>query len=282
MRLNDFLAKAEIRLAASLSADVDVRLETRVLAKHGLGVTRAWLVAHGGDTLEPGAVARLDALVGRRASGEPVAYILGEREFYGRSFRVDPATLIPRPETEHLIDAALARLPSGRPARVLDLGTGSGCVAITLKLERPELTLAAVDISAAALAVARANGQHLAAAVEWLQGDLFAPLQGRLFDLIVSNPPYVAAADRHLGQGDCRFEPGSALRAGADGLDVIRRLIRHSPAYLEAGGWLLLEHGWDQGEAVGRLLTEAGFSEVFMARDLAGQPRVGGGRRARR
>jgi len=163
---------------------------------------------------------------------------------------------------------------------VLDIGAGSGCIAITLKLERPDWRLCAVDISAAALAVARDNGARLGAEVEWLESDLFDALPGRRFDLIVGNPPYVAAADLHLSQGDVRFEPPGALASGADGLDAIRAIVKRAPAHLEPGGWLLLEHGYDQGVAVPDLLAAAGFAEVFMARDLAGQARISGGRMA--
>lgn len=273
------LAAAAERLAhASGLSGREARLEVRVLAAAALEVAPVWLLAHDTDQLDPGRQEALDALIGRRLAGEPVAYILGEREFYGRRFRVGPATLIPRPETEHLVEAALARGPAA--ARVLDIGTGSGCIAITLKLERPDWSVSAVDVSAGALAVAKENGARLGAAVEWLESDLYAALAGRRFDLIVSNPPYVPETDPHLGQGDVRFEPRSALASGADGLDAIRAIVEQAPAHLNPGGWLLLEHGYDQGESVPALLADAGYQEVFMARDLAGQARVSGGRRA--
>jgi len=271
------LADAAGRLAAQLGlSQGEARLEARILASHVLMVETVWLLAHDTDTLGTAQAAALEAIVCRRLTGEPVAYILGAREFYGRWFRVGPATLIPRPETEHLIDAALARAPVN--ARVLDIGAGSGCIAISLKLERPDLRLTSVDISPAALAVARDNGARLCAEVEWLESDLFDTLAGRTFGLIVANPPYVAEADPHLTLGDCRFEPYAALASGPDGLDAIRAIIRQAPAYLLAGGWLLLEHGWEQGTAVARLLAEAGFGDLFMDRDLAGQARVSGGR----
>jgi release factor glutamine methyltransferase len=270
------LADAERRLAANLDLTVrEARLEARVLACRALDVETVWLLAHDTDTLDPSRAANFDGLLARRLAGEPVAYLLGEREFYGRPFRVTPATLIPRPETELLVEAALNRAPAN--ARVLDIGTGTGCIAITLKLERPHWQVTAVDLSADALAVARSNGQRLGADIEWLASDLFSTFSGRTFDLIVSNPPYVAEADPHLSRGDVRFEPRTALTSGADGLNTLREIVKQAPAHLSNGGWLLLEHGWNQGEAVGRLLAEAGFIEVFLQRDLAGQARVSGG-----
>lgn len=272
-----YLAEASGRLlAASGLSRREIRLELRLLAAAALAVEPVWLIAHDTDVLSPDQLGALEDLVARRLVGEPVAYILGRREFYGRPFRVGPATLIPRPETEHLVEAALARGAAG--ARVLDIGTGSGCIAITLKLERPDWQVCAVDISAPALAVARDNGTQLGAEVEWLESDLFDALTGRRFDLIVGNPPYVAAADPHLSQGDARFEPPGALASGADGLDAIRAIVKRAPDHLEPGGWLLLEHGYDQGEAVPALLRGAGYGEVFMERDLAGQARISGGR----
>jgi release factor glutamine methyltransferase len=277
-RLADYLAEAVGRLVSSSGLTLrEARLEVRILAAAALGVEPVWLIAHDGDRLSPPQLAALTARIDRRLAGEPVAYILGEREFYGRSFRVDSATLIPRPETEHLVEAALARGKAA--ASVLDIGTGSGCIAITLKLERPDWQGTAVDISAAALAVAQDNGRRLGAAVDWLESDLFAALDGRRFDLIVSNPPYIPDTDRHLGQGDARFEPRNALASGRDGLDTIREIVKLAPTHLVDAGWLLLEHGYDQGEAVPALLADAGYDAVFMTRDLAGQPRVSGGRR---
>ena len=246
-----------------------------MLACHALKVETVWLLAHDTDPLDDAETTAFDALLVRRLAGEPVAYLLGEREFYGRPFRVTPATLIPRPETEHLVDAALARGPA--QARVLDIGTGSGCIAITLKLERPDWQVTAIDLSTDALVVARDNACRLDADIEWLESDLFAALAGRTVDLIVSNPPYVAEADPHMATGDVRFEPRTALTSGEDGLDAIRQIVKQAPAHLSDGGWLLLEHGWDQGDAVGRLLTEAGFSKTFLEFDLAGQARVSGG-----
>jgi len=276
----EFVRAAATRLQALSWLNPDeARLEARLLTMHILGKSRAWLVAHDRDPLATVQWQALEAALVRRLAGEPVAYILGEREFYGRPFRVSPATLIPRPETEHLVEAALARLPVAAPLRVLDIGTGSGCIAITLKLERPDWRVTAVDISPAALDVARANAANLKAGVEWLESDLLAALPGRRFDLIVSNPPYIPEQDRHLDQGDVRFEPRQALASGKTGLDALRAIIELAPTHLENSGWLLLEHGYDQGEVVPALLERAGYAEVFMTPDLAGQPRLSGGRR---
>ncbi len=274
--VRETLAGAERRLTDRLGLSTrEARLEARILACRALNVETVWLLAHDTDPLDDTQAAALETLVERRQAGEPVAYILGEREFYGRPFQVTPATLIPRPETEHLVEAALARGPAH--ARVLDIGTGSGCIAITLKLERPDWQVSAVDLSPDALGVARDNSRRLGADIEWLASDLFAALSGQTFDLIVSNPPYVAEADPHMGQGDVRFEPRTALTSGADGLDAIRTIVKRAPAHLSSGGWLVLEHGWDTGEAIGQLLVDAGFDQVFLERDLAGQARISGG-----
>lgn len=216
----------------------------------------------------------------RRVAGEPVAYIVGWREFHGHRFRVTPDVLIPRPDTETLVDAALALVPGDASARVLDLGTGSGCVAISIALARPLAQVVATDSSPAALAVARGNAQALEARNLCLMAaDWYAGISGR-FDLIVSNPPYIAAADPHLATGDLRFEPADALSPGGDGLDALRAIIDGAPAHLEAAGWLLVEHGWDQGEAVGSLLAAAGFAHRSTHHDLGGHHRVSGASRA--
>lgn len=289
------LQRLTIRQLAQTLPPREARLEAQLLLAHALKVDRVWLIAHDTDPLTPAQLDACNALIARRLVGEPIAYLLGEREFYGRRFQVTPAVLIPRPETELLVDLALERLPADAPARVLDLGTGSGCLALTLALERPLAQVTAVDASADALAVARENAHHLQVAnVALIESDWFAVLEGgagcnppgrmnpapqrRAFDLIVANPPYVAAADPHLAQGDVRFEPLSALAAGADGLDDLRRIIAAAPAHLAPGGGLLLEHGWDQGEAVPALLYAAGFIDVECVPDLAGQPRVSLGR----
>lgn len=270
------LAQAGRQLAERLGLTVrEARLEARTLASHAWGVDTVWLLAHDTDALAESQLEAFLALLKRRLGGEPVAYILGQREFYGRPFRVTPATLIPRPETEHLVEAALTRGPAG--ARVLDIGTGSGCIAVTLKLERPDWQVTAVDLSPDALAVARGNAARLGADVEFRQSDLFSALAGQTYDLIVSNPPYVAEADPHMDRGDVRFEPRTALTSGRDGLDAIREIVSQASSHLSEGGWLLFEHGWEQGEAASQLLAESGFVELFLERDLAGLARVSGG-----
>lgn len=276
-RIADLLDDATARIAAALGLEKrEARLEARVLSACAWNVAPAWLIAHATDTPETSAHTRFEALLARRLAGEPVAYLTGRREFYGRTFEVGPAVLIPRPETERLVELALERLPPGEAVSVLDLGTGSGCVAITLALERPLARVTAVDRSSAALAVARRNADVLNATVEFLDSDWFAALGGRRFDLIVANPPYVASGDPHLSQGDLRFEPAAALAAGADGLADLRTLAAAAPAHLVARGWLLLEHGWDQAEAVRALLHAAGFANPATWQDLAGQPRISG------
>lgn len=249
--------------------------EARLLLCHVLGRSTAWIEAHRDEALGDVESERFFAMVSRRAAGEPVAYLLGTREFYGRDFAVTPAVLIPRPETELLVDLAKA---GHAPARILDLGTGSGCLAITLALEMPDADVTAVDVSRDALAVARDNAERLGARVRFIESDWFAAVQGERFDLIVSNPPYVADGDPHLSQGDLRFEPMSALACGRDGLDAIRHLIREVPRHLPAGGRFLFEHGYDQADAIAALLADAGFGGIEQHHDLAGIVRVSGGR----
>ncbi|GAB2180402.1 peptide chain release factor N(5)-glutamine methyltransferase [Denitratisoma sp. agr-D3] len=248
--------------------------EARLLLGTLLEKNLAWLEAHRDDELQDALAERFAHWVARREAGEPVAYLLGCREFYGRDFAVSPAVLIPRHETELLVELALAKLPaSGNPA-LLDLGTGSGCIAITLALEMPHVAVTAVDASSEALAVASQNAKALGATVDFLLGSWFAPVAGRRFDVIVSNPPYIKADDPHLAQGDVRFEPPSALASGADGLDDIRVIITAAPAHLTPGGWLLFEHGYDQAEAMVAVLQQGGFSGIEQHRDLAGIVRV--------
>lgn len=249
--------------------------EARLLLCHVLGCSTAWIEAHRDDALGEAEGERFAGLASRRAAGEPVAYLVGTREFYGRDFAVSPAVLIPRPETELLIDLVKA---GPVPSRVLDLGTGSGCLAITLALELPRTELTAIDRSPDALVVARGNAECLGARVRFLEGDWFDAVAGERFDVIVSNPPYVAEADPHLREGDLRFEPAMALRCGTDGLDAIRRIVAQAPSHLIAGGRLLFEHGYDQAEAAASLLAAAGFSDPEAHRDLAGIVRVSGGR----
>ena len=255
------------------------KVDARVLVAHLLGVDRAYLATHPMRVLTETEDARIDFVVAQRELGQPVAYLMQKREFYGRDFAVDAAVLIPRPETETLVEAVLARLPDAR-ACVADLGTGSGAIAVTIACERPEAGVVAVEANAAALAVARANAERLAPGrVEFLEGNWYAPLGERRFDVIASNPPYVAAADPHLGRGDLRFEPPGALTDGsADGLDSIRAIVSGAGRHLNRGGWLLLEHGYDQAAAVRALLERAPFTDLVSIPDLAGIARVAGGR----
>lgn len=254
--------------------------EARLLLGHVIGKSAAWLEAHRDD--EAVVDNEYSALVGRRAAGEPIAYLIGKREFYGRDFTVTPDVLIPRPETELLVDIANSKVGAGRTAHcaasILDLGTGSGCLAITLALELPQTRVTAVDVSPAALAVAGCNARRLDAHVEFVESDWFSALQPQRFDFIVANPPYVAAGDPHLGEGDLRFEPVGALTDHADGLSAIRRIVTDAPQWLAPNGWLFFEHGYDQAAAVRQLLEAAGFSEIEQQRDLAGIIRASGGR----
>lgn len=270
--------------AAALLAQARQRIpaaEARLLLRHLLGCTAAWLEAHRDDELAAADAENFSARVARRAAGEPVAYLTGVREFYSREFVVTPAVLIPRPETELLVDLAKDAVAGMAAPRILDLGTGSGCVAVTLALELPGATVTALDLSAAALAVAQRNAARLAAPVRFMQSDWFGALAAqRGFDLVVANPPYVAAGDPHLAAGDLPFEPALALACGADGLDAIRRIVAAAPGHLRAGGWLLFEHGYDQAAAVAGLLQAAGYGQIQQQCDLAGIVRVSGGRAA--
>lgn len=264
-----------------LAASALPRHEAQSLLELAAGLDRVAQVTHPERVLSAQQVALVQALFARRCSGEPLAYMLGEREFWGLAFKVSPAVLIPRPETELLVELALGRLPLQQAARVLDLGTGSGAVAIAVAHERPGVELTAIDVSADALAVARSNASRHGVHVAFAQGDWFAALAGRTgmrFDLILGNPPYIAAADPHLAQGDLPHEPAQALAAGPDGLEAIRRIVAQAGSHLAPGGWLLLEHGFDQASACRALFEQAGFAEIRTWRDLAGLPRVTGGR----
>ena len=262
------------------------RAEARRLLASLTGQPLTWFMAHGDDPADPDTTTRFQALAERRRAGEPLAYLLGQQEFYGRPFAVSPAVLIPRADTETLVETALEQLLLQRqqrravPLSLLELGTGSGIIAITLALEAPDTEVHAVERSPEALAVAQQNAKALGAdRIHWHTGNWWQALAcPRRFDLIVSNPPYIAANDHHLQQGDLRFEPPQALAAGPDGLDDLRIIIGGAPAHLNPGGWLLLEHGYDQEAPVQALLRDAGFADVFTRRDLAGQPRVSGGR----
>ena len=253
--------------------------EARLLLCHQLGCAPAWLEAHRDDPLNAVQSAAFESLIVRRAAGEPVAYLYGTREFYGRDFSVSPAVLIPRPETELLVELALKKVKGAARPRILDLGTGSGCIAITLALELPQAQLSASDVSAAALAVASENGRRLGASVRFVESDWFAAFGAEQFDVVVANPPYVSANDPHLTQGDLRHEPITALQSGVDGLAAIRQILAHAPEHLQPGGWLLLEHGYDQASSVAGLLAVAGLEVIEQHRDLARIVRVSGGRK---
>lgn len=270
-----------VRALSGQAGAEQARRDVQVMLGHSLGMSRAWLSAHRDDLADAWIAAHFRMLLRQRTAGQPVAYLTGGREFYGRRFSVTPDVLIPRPDTETLVEAALGKMsPESRPD-VLDLGTGSGCVAVTLALEKPAARVTAVEISRSALGIARRNAEALGARIEFLQGAWFAPLPGRRFDLIVSNPPYIPAADPHLQRGDLRFEPSMALTAGDDGLDEIRRIVGEAAEYLNPGGWLLFEHGYDQAEACRNLLLGAGFGKLVSVPDLAGIPRVAGGQLVR-
>lgn len=251
------------------------RLEARLLLAHVSGLTHAAMVSAAPDSLPDAQWQAFSQLAQRRLDGEPVAYLLGAREFYGRNFRVTPAVLIPRPETEHLVDAALSRVGRSKAARVVDLGTGSGAIAVTLACEAAAWQVCAVDLSEAALAVAQGNAAHLGARVHFYHGSWFGPLpDGAVYELIVSNPPYIDANDHHLGEGDVRFEPRMALTDGNDGLDCLREIAAQAPSRLAAGGWLMVEHGYDQGPACRALFEAAGLQQVETLPDLAGLDRL--------
>lgn len=256
---------------ASLPGD-SPKLDAEVLLGFVLGQSRTYLYTWPERELSATQQSLLEELVARRASGTPVAYLVGEREFWSLPLQVNEHTLIPRPETELLVEQALARLP--RSGRALDLGTGTGAIALALVSERPDAEIWAVDASREALKVARANVERLGLPVQLVHSDWFAQVSGQRFHLIVSNPPYIAEADPHLGQGDVRFEPLTALASGRDGLTDIRQIVARAPAHLHPGGWLLFEHGYDQGAPVRELLTQAGFSGVETVQDYGGNDRV--------
>jgi len=327
--IQNILAQDAARLITALKLDSSsARIEVQALLQHVLKVSRAYLLAYPERRLNENEQSQFDELFQRRMKGEPIAYILGEREFFGLMFKVTPATLIPRPETELLVELALQCIPKSHSShllsveltsqtvgcgelasridrercvssftasyggaaqcnqfsaghdrfRILDLGTGSGAIALSLAHARPDIEVVAVDASAEALEVARENVQLLGIkSATLIQSDWYASLANQRFELIVSNPPYIVAGDPHLQQGDLRFEPTTALASGYDGLDDIRSIVAEAPNYLEPGGKLLLEHGYDQATQVRELMSEAGFREVFSACDLAGIERVSGG-----
>lgn len=256
------------------------RTDSLLLLSHATGRPRTWLIAHDDAALTPEQGAAHAALCRRRAAGEPVAYLLGEREFHGLLIQVTPAVLVPRPDTETLVDWALEILAGSLADRpqpaVLDLGTGSGAIALSLKHRHAAARVTAVDASEAALLVARGNGERLGLAVDWRRGDWWQPVVTERFDLTVSNPPYIPEGDKHLA--DLRHEPIDALTPGGDGLDAFRRICAGAGNHLRPGAWMLFEHGFDQAEVVRALLQSAGFVEVCSRSDLSGLSRCSGGR----
>ena len=266
----DLLSDAAIRLGGG-----DARLEAELLLALALGQSRAWLYAHADDAVGQEAGIRFEGLVTRRAGGEPIAYLTGRREFWSLDFAVTPDVLIPRRETELLVELALTRIPADRDCAIADLGTGCGAIALALAHERPRARVLATDASAAALAIARGNARRLGITnVAFAEGDWCVALGSARFDLIASNPPYIESGDPHLGEGDLRCEPASALASGSDGLDAIRAIVGAAPAHLAHGGSLLLEHGWDQAASVRALLEACGLRGVQSRRDGAGHERV--------
>ncbi len=279
--IRQLLTEAQRQLAAALELPLtDARVDAQILMRRALGnVSRAQLIAY--DNVAPALVQAdvFSALLQRRLRGEPIAYILGEREFYGLNLTVTPDVLIPRPDTETLVEAALARIPQSKPCRVLDLGTGSGAIAIAIAAQCPQAHVMGIDRSIGAVQVASENARRLQIGnIEFKVSDWFSAVGDAQFDMIVSNPPYIAAGDPHLSQGDLRFEPPTALASGADGLEDIRHLASEAPQYLASGGWLMLEHGYDQAARVAQLLVGAGLAEVASVADLSGIMRVTLGR----
>ncbi|AKG71756.1 SAM-dependent methyltransferase [Serratia fonticola] len=270
MDYQTWLKTATLRLTHSDSAKRDAE----ILLGFVTGRARTYLLAFGETPLTAEQAEQLTVLLARRERGEPVAYLVGEREFWSLPLSVSPATLIPRPDTECLVELALERLPA-TPCAILDLGTGTGAIALALASERPDCQLTGIDLQPEAVALAQHNAQKLAIDnARFLQGSWFTPVAGQKFALIASNPPYIDEADPHLGQGDVRFEPGSALVAADQGLADLAAIVQQAADYLEPQGWLLLEHGWQQGESVRTLLNAAGFIAVATHRDYGGNDRV--------
>jgi release factor glutamine methyltransferase len=266
-------------ISAAIAVSGLAPFEAKLLLSHVLGRDRAWLAAHGDAALDTDKARAFDALVRRRSAGEPVAYLTGRREFFGLDLEITPDVLIPREETEVLVELALAWLAPGAAMRVLDLGCGSGAVALAIARERPLASVLGVDVSAAAIELARRNAARLAVAnAAFAESNWFADVGPERFALIVANPPYVAENDPHLRDGDLRFEPPAALVGGHDGLDAIREIVAAAPSHLVPGAGLALEHGYDQAAAARALFAAAGFEAIASARDLAGIERVSYGR----
>ncbi|MGY3893542.1 peptide chain release factor N(5)-glutamine methyltransferase [Aeromonas enterica] len=268
------IQQARAHIMATLAGGESPRADADVLLCHLLGCRRSYLMTWPERELDAAQQATLQGWLSRRLNGEPIAHLIGEREFWSLPLKVSPATLIPRPDTEVLVEQALARLPTG-PCTVLDLGTGTGAIALALKSERPDADVWAVDRMPEAAALARTNSAALGLPIEVRDGSWFEPLSGATcFGMIVSNPPYIDGTDPHLAEGDVRFEPRSALVADEQGLADIRLIVAGAPAHLCPGGWLLLEHGWQQGEAVRQLLLQHGYSQVETVRDYGDNERV--------
>lgn len=270
MKIKSLLTSATHRLQ-----DDEAALDAKLLLQYVLNINHAWLISHAEDEVSAADDQRFQALLKRRINGEPIAYILGQREFYGLIFKTTPDTLIPRPDTETLVEAALAKLPKSQVCDILDLGTGTGAIALAIAHNRQQANVTAVDASEGALQVAKENAQNLALQnVAFALSNWFDALQKESFDIIVSNPPYIEDQDPHLSQGDLRFEPITALASGTDGLNDIRTIITQAPAHLKPNGWLMLEHGYNQAKQVAQLLTQAGFSQIKHQLDLTGIQRV--------
>ena len=272
---NSLSIKAALQMASAQLKTEESVFEVQLLLQYALGVNRAWLIAHEHDVLQPNIHVVFEALLNRRLAGEPIAYIMGGREFYGLDLLVTPDTLIPRPDTETLVEAALAKILDNPNQTILDLGTGTGAIALAVAKHRPKANVVAVDASPAALEVAKKNAATLAITnVRLMLSDWFDALLGERFDLIVSNPPYIEQNDVHLTQGDVRFEPISALASGADGLDDIRHIVADCLIYLKPQGWLMIEHGYNQADLVADLMAEAGLVSIETIKDLGGNNRV--------
>ena len=281
--IHQIIQSSQAELQSLLNLDKTVaKHEIQILIQHVLKVDRAWLIAHENEKLQPDINNTLQTLFNRRLKGEPIAYILGYREFYGLLLKVSPATLIPRPDTETLVEAALSKIPTqinqqdiGQKLSILDLGTGTAAIALAIAKNRPRASIFAVDASQAALNIAIENAENIAIHnVQFISSDWFNAFTGQKFDFIVSNPPYIEENDAHLQQGDLRFEPIAALASGHDGLNDIRQIVTQAPKYLNINGWLMLEHGYNQADAVAALLKQAGFSDISHALDLSGIKRV--------
>ncbi|WP_324030442.1 peptide chain release factor N(5)-glutamine methyltransferase [Aeromonas caviae] len=274
------IQQARAHIMVTLASGESPRADADALLCHLLDCRRSYLMTWPEHELDAAQQATLAGWLARRLNGEPIAHLIGEREFWSLPLKVSPATLIPRPDTEVLVEQALARLPGG-PCALLDLGTGTGAIALALKSERPDADVWAVDRMPAAAALARTNSAALGLPIEVRDGSWFAPLSDApRFAMIVSNPPYIDGTDPHLHEGDVRFEPRSALVAEEQGLADIRLIVTQAPAHLVPGGWLLLEHGWDQGEAVRQLLLQQGYVQVETVRDYGDNERVTLGRLA--